>query len=74
MDEIKPEAQILLNRRNTEAAFNAIKEMDKKIREQQVRIDGLNNTISGFESRLAGVETYIQQQRIKNIGSGPTSK
>lgn len=63
-----------LNRRNTETAEQAIKDMYIKIEEQQIRISGLNNTMSTIMDRINQIEQMVHSQKIQLTGTGASVK
>jgi len=63
-----------LNRRNTEAVEQVIKDQNNKILEQQKRIDLLNTAVSNLTQKLTEIEKMIIIQKIKLTGSGPSVK
>ncbi len=65
---------IELNRRNTETAEQAIKDMYSKIEEQQTRINGLNATMSTMMDRMNQLEQMVHLQKIQSTGTGASVK
>lgn len=63
-----------LNRRNTETVKLTIKDMHKKIEEQQIRIDGLHSSVSTLTNRVNELQGTISMLRAMMMGSGPTSR
>jgi uncharacterized coiled-coil DUF342 family protein len=63
-----------LNKRNTETVKAALKEMDKKILDQQIRIDGLHATLSTVNNQIAQLQQTVGMLRAMLAGSGPTSR
>lgn len=63
-----------LNRRNTETVRQSLKEMSAHIFAQQVKIDGLNSTITTLNSRIDNLERTVNLLRAMLTGSGPTSR
>ena len=61
-----------LNRRNTETTEQALKDMYKKIEEQQIRINGLNTTLSSMYERMNAIEKMVMLYKAKITGTGPT--
>jgi len=63
-----------LHRRNTETVEQVIKEQNQKILDQQIRIDGLNNSMSILMERLNKIEQIILIQKIQSTGTGASVK
>lgn len=63
-----------LNRRNTETVRQTIKSMSDQIFAQQVKIDGLNSTITTLNSRIDNLERTVNLLRAMLMGSGPTAR
>ena len=61
-----------LTRRNTETVRNTIKDMSDKILSQQIRIDGLNATITTLNNRIDNLERILNLMRAKQSGTGAT--
>lgn len=61
-----------LNRRNTAAVEQQLKEQDKIIREQQVRIDGLVSSLSSLQERMNLLEQSLNMMRAMLAGRGPS--
>lgn len=61
-----------LNRRNTAAVEQQLKEQDKIIREQQVRIDGLLSSLSSLQERINLLEQSLNMMRAMLAGRGPS--
>jgi len=61
-----------VNQKNTMAVEQALKEMTKRIEDQEIHINGLNNTMSNFNERMNVLETFILLQKVKSTGSGPS--
>lgn len=62
-----------LARRNAEAVAETLKEMDARVRAQQIRIDGLVATMSGLLVRLEALERLMLLRRAEAAGHGPTA-
>lgn len=63
-----------LTRRNTETVRQTIKDMSNQVFAQQVKIDGLNSTITTLNSRIDNLEKTVNLLRAMLMGSGPTSR
>jgi outer membrane murein-binding lipoprotein Lpp len=63
-----------LNRRNTETVRQTIKDMSDQVFAQQVKIDGLNSTITTLNSRIDNLERTVNLLRAMLMGSGPTAR
>lgn len=63
-----------LNRRNTETVRQTLKSMSDQVFAQQVKIDGLNSTITTLNSRIDNLERTVNLLRAMLMGSGPTSR
>ncbi len=63
-----------LNRRNTETVRQTLKGMSDQVFAQQVKIDGLNSTITTLNSRIDNLERTVNLLRAMLMGSGPTSR
>jgi outer membrane murein-binding lipoprotein Lpp len=63
-----------LNRRNTETVRQTIKGMSDQVFAQQVKIDGLNSTITTLNSRIDNLERTVNLLRAMLMGSGPTAR
>ena len=61
-----------LSRRNTETVEQALKDMYKKIQEQQVSINGLNTTIGSMYERMNALEKMVMLHKARITGTGPT--
>ena len=61
-----------LNRRNTEGAMQAIRNMDIMTRQTRIMVDNVNMAISSLNERLTAAENAINMMRITIMGSGPT--
>lgn len=61
-----------LDKRNTAAAAQSIKEFDEIVREQQIRIDGLVATVSNLQARLNQLEQSLAMMRVAAQGRGPS--
>lgn len=71
MSEIISEIQ-KLNHRNTITVEQALKQLTTKIENQQIRIDGLNSTMSIMAEKMNFLEKLIIEHKIKSIGTGPS--
>lgn len=63
-----------LNRRNTETVKQTLKGMSDQVFAQQIKIDGLNSTITTLNSRIDDLERTVNLLRAMLMGSGPTSR
>lgn len=63
-----------LTRRNTETVRQTLKGMSDQVFAQQVKIDGLNSTITTLNSRIDDLERTVNLLRAMLMGSGPTSR
>ena len=63
-----------LNKRNTGIIEQALKDMYKKIQEQQISINGLNTTMGSVYERINVLEKMIMLHKAKITGTGPTVK
>jgi len=72
--EEKEKVQTDLNRRNTESVILTIADMNARIYEQAIRIDGLNNSIHVLQSRITELENLTILQKVKLTGHGPSVK
>lgn len=63
-----------LTRRNTETVKLTIKEMVQKVHDQDVKINGLNATISTLNTRMDDLQRNYNLLRAMLTGSGPTSR
>lgn len=63
-----------LTRRNTETVKQTLKGMSDQVFAQQVKIDGLNSTITTLNSRIDDLERTVNLLRAMLMGSGPTSR
>ena len=61
-----------INRRNTETIEQKLKDMTIQILEQQIRIDGLNNSMSSLMERQNSLERMVYDIKIKLTGTGAT--
>jgi hypothetical protein len=61
-----------LRLRNAETARQFVAEFTEKVLAQQVRIDGLLNTVSGLIERVQSLEQQAALRKIEQIGHGPT--
>jgi len=62
----------VISRRNTESAFQAIRNIEVIARDTRMMIDGINNSIFTLINRVTEIETTISKLRIEKIGTGPT--
>lgn len=62
-----------INRRNTIAVEQALREMTMKIEEQQKRIDGLSKAMGGLIQRQAILEQIVFELKAKVLGNGATA-
>jgi len=62
----------VISRRNTESAFQAIRNIEVIARDTRMMIDGINNSIFTLINRVNEIETTISKLRIEKIGTGPT--
>lgn len=63
-----------ISRRNAETVKLTLKEMYKKIEDQQIRIDGLNASVSTLTNRVNEQQVTISMLRAMLMGTGPTGK
>ena len=70
--EAKQANQATLNKRNTETVELKLKEMDATIREQEVRINQLNATMSTMYQRMDQLEQRLNMEKIMSMGTGPS--
>ena len=61
-----------IDRRNTAAVEQTVKEFTEKSFAQQVRIDGLVATVGGLLERVSALETSLNLLRVAITGRGPT--
>ena len=61
-----------INKRNAETVRLSLEDMNKKIREQQIQIDGLQATISTLNNQLSEVLQTLNTMRARQSGRGPT--
>jgi len=61
-----------LSRRNQAAVEQQLRELDIIVRDQQIRINGLINSISTLCKRIEELEQTVALLRINKIGNGPT--
>jgi uncharacterized coiled-coil protein SlyX len=61
-----------LNRRNTAAVEQQLKELNDIVRAQQIRIDGLVALMSTTQERLNQQEQTVAMLRARLTGTGPT--
>ena len=59
-----------INHRNTITVEQALKNMNAKILEQQIQINGLNASMSTMYERLNSIEMMVKLQKIKEMGCG----
>lgn len=71
-NEMKEQCEMSMHRRNTHAVEEKIKELDLMIREQNVRINSLNDYISTLDSKFNQLELRMNIEKIKSFGTGPT--
>lgn len=63
-----------LSHRNTETVKQVLQDIDKQIREQQIRIDKLQTTVTMLTQKITTLETNIMLMRANSFGTGPTVK
>lgn len=63
-----------INKRNAETVRLTIEDMNKRICDQQIQIDGLRSTISTLNSQLGEVLQALNIMRARHSGRGPTSR
>ena len=61
-----------INHKNTEAVEQALKDMYKKIEEQHIRVDSLNNSMNSLMERQNSLERMVYGMKIKLTGTGAT--
>lgn len=61
-----------LNRRNTAAVEQQLKDITEICREQKIRIDGLVATMASMQERMNAQELAISMMRVKQAGKGPS--
>lgn len=61
-----------LPRRNGPAVLGTLRAMGVKLAEQQLRIDGLNQTVATLTSQVQELQQFVAAQRVVNMGTGPT--
>ena len=61
-----------LNRRNTETVEQALKDTTAQVFEQQIRINGLNNSMSSLMDRQNALEKMVYEMKVKLTGRGAT--
>ena len=61
-----------INRRNTETIEQKLKDMTVQILEQQIRINGLNNSMSSLMERQNSLERMVYDIKVKLTGTGAT--
>lgn len=64
--------EVTMHRRNTNAIEEQIKVMDKMIRDQEIRINSLNDYMATMSQRMTVLETRLNMERINKMGSGPS--
>ena len=62
----------ILNRRNTETVQQKLIEQDIMLREQEIRINTLQQTISAMSERMNALENMVLIQKVKMASSGPS--
>ena len=72
--ENKQAVQGILNKRNTETVEQKLKEMDATIREQEIRINQLNSTMSTMFQRMDQLEQRMNIEKIRSMGTGPSER
>jgi uncharacterized coiled-coil protein SlyX len=63
-----------LNRRNTETVEQVIKEQNRKLEAQEIRINGLNAGLSSMQERLNALESMLINQKVQLTGHGSSVK
>lgn len=64
----------LLSKKNTLALEQANIALNKKVLEQQIRLDTMQATLTAISTRMAALELVVLQQRATTAGHGPTVK
>lgn len=59
-------------RRNAAAQQQALADMDARLRAQQIRIDGLNATVTMLQRRVDDMEATFNLARVAAVGRGPS--
>lgn len=62
----------MMDKRNTAAVEQQLKEYSVRVLAQQVRIDGLVATMGGMQERLNALELSLNMMRAQIAGRGPT--
>lgn len=68
------DTDISLNRRNTSAVKEELKNVNAKLAAQKVQIDGLLSTITTLSERLNKIELSEHMRRAMAAGNGPSVK
>ena len=63
-----------LNKHNTETVEQVLKYMNAHILEQQIRINGLNATMSTMYEKMNQLEQMVVLQKVQSTGRGPSVK
>ena len=63
-----------LNKRNTETVEQLLKYMNARILEQQIRINGLNATMSTIYEEMNQLKQMVFLQKVQSTGRGPSVK
>ncbi len=63
-----------LNKRNTQAVAEALKQMNERIYDAQKQINAMHNTLVGLIERLTVTEQIVKIQKVQLTGLGPTEK
>lgn len=63
-----------INKRNTETAEQAFKDLYTKIYAQREMIDNLHNTIATLQNRMSALEQQLIVQKVQLCGLGPSER
>lgn len=71
-DDLKARSLLALSGRNAEIFNLVVREQNKKIEDQDIKIKLLNNTLSAFSNRIDELERLLITYKVSTIGTGPT--
>jgi uncharacterized coiled-coil protein SlyX len=63
-----------INRRNTESVFARLKEIDARVREQEMVLRQIQDRLTALIGRYQETEHKVNVMRVAGMGHGPTEK
>jgi len=63
-----------VSRRNAETIKLKLEQQDQMLREQEIRINQLNSTMSTLYQRMDQLEQRMNIEKIRSMGTGPSER